>query len=149
MGFEPQTFRPTVWLANDCATGAGVKTSGPVCFTVHEHLIVGIRIWVVIPSSFFGLVFCCHCMLSNVSLRFVPTRHRVQQGDAHERKLQQVSTRAQNAIYSDDKNPKFTLSRCLPSTTNRLIGSGQPSHPSRRSPGGRSCVADKYSRMAG
>ena len=46
------------------------------------------------------------------SLRFV----RVQQGDAHKR----LSTRAQNAIYSGDKNktkftsiPWLTLSRCL------------------------------------
>ena len=39
------------------------------------------------------------------SLRFVPTRHRVQQGDAHKRH----SSRAQNAIYSGDKNKtKFT-----------------------------------------
>ena len=82
------------------------QKSGPVYCTVYEHLIVGIRIRVVIPYSFFGLVFCCHCMLSNVSLRFVPTRHRVQQGDAHKRKLQQVRTWAQNAIYSGDKKIK-------------------------------------------
>ena len=30
------------------------------------------------------------------SLRFVPTHHQVQHGDAHKRKLQQVHTRAQN-----------------------------------------------------
>ena len=54
------------------------------------------------------------------SLRFVPTCHRVQQGDAHKRKIQQVRTRAQNTIYSGDKNktkftsiPWLTLSRCL------------------------------------
>ena len=49
------------------------------------------------------------------SLRFVPTRHRVQQGEAHKR-----LSRAQNAIYLGDKNktkftsiPWLTLSRCL------------------------------------
>ena len=29
-------------------------------------------------------------------LRFVPTRHQVEGGDTHKRKLQQVHTRAQN-----------------------------------------------------
>ena len=53
-------------------------------------------------------------MLSNDSLRFVPTLHRVQQRDAHKRKLQQVSTRAQNAKYSGDKKAKFTS---IPSLT--------------------------------
>ena len=52
-------------------------------------------------------------MLSNVSLRFVPTRHRVQQGDAQKRKLQQVRTRAQNAIYSGDKKKKKKKSLLL------------------------------------
>ena len=94
------------------------QKSGPVCLTVHEHLIVGIRIWVVIPYSFFGLVFCCRCMLSNVSLRFVPTRHRVQQGDAHMRKLQQICTRAQNEIFSGDKKQSLILSEPLPSNRN-------------------------------
>ena len=52
------------------------------------------------------LVFCCHCMLSNVSLRFVPTRHRIQRGDVHK----QVRTRAQNAIYWGDKKLSLLLS---------------------------------------
>ena len=48
-------------------------------------------------------------MFINDSLRFVPTRHRVQQGDAHKRKLQQARTRAQNVIYSGDKETKSLL----------------------------------------
>ena len=48
-------------------------------------------------------------MFINDSLYFVRTRHRVKQGDAHKGKLQQMRTRAQNAIYSGDKNKtKFT-----------------------------------------
>ena len=87
-------------------------------------------------------MFCCRCMLSNVSLRFVPTRHRVQQGDAHMRKLQQICTRAQNAIFSGDKKQSLILSEPLPgqSTTSQLTGSGQLNHPSRRSPGRRSVL---------
>ena len=45
-------------------------------------------------------------MFINDSLRFVPTRHRVQQVDAHKRKLQQARTRAQNVIYSGNKGSK-------------------------------------------
>ena len=62
-------------------------------------------------------------MFINDSLRFVPTCHQVQQGDAHERKLQQARTRAQNVIYSGDKETKVYLyplidSKPLPSNRN-------------------------------
>ena len=48
-------------------------------------------------------------MFINESLRFVPTRQRVQQGDAHKRKILQARTRAQNVIYSGDKETKSLL----------------------------------------
>ena len=57
----------------------------------------------------FVFVWGCHVMFINDSLRFVPTRRRVQQGDAHKRKLQQARTRAQNVIYSGDKGTKSLL----------------------------------------
>ena len=44
-------------------------------------------------------------MFINDSLHFVPTCHRIQQGDEHKRKLQQ----AQNVIYSSDKETKSLL----------------------------------------
>ena len=54
-------------------------------------------------------------MLINDSLRFVHIRHRVQQGDAHKRELQQARTRAQKEIYSRDKETKnLLLSRDWP-----------------------------------
>ena len=48
-------------------------------------------------------------MFINESLRFVPTRHRVQQGDAHKRKLHQVCTRGQDVVYSGDIKTKRLL----------------------------------------
>ena len=69
---------------------------------------------------FFLLVFCCHSMLCNVSLRFVPTRHRVQQGDAHKRHsskcvpgLKTQYTQVIKTKQSLFPNPRLTLSRYL------------------------------------
>ena len=69
-------------------------------------------------------------MFINDSLRFVPTRHRDQQGDAHKRKIQQVRTRAQNGMLLTANT--LGLKETAESETHHIK---------------KSCDVDKYRRM--